>query len=88
MQTYVSCQKKFYICKSFFHFSLLSNQDSVDTVTTSKVLCNMYVYFTVSHLFSSYRYVEKDSVVTVLFICAALSVIKERADKVAELSQL
>lgn len=48
----------------------------------------MYVYFTVSHLFSSYRYVEKDSVVTVLFICAALSVIKERADKVAELSQL
>lgn len=42
---------------TIFHFSLLSNQDSDDRVTTSKVLCNMYVYFTVSHLCSTYRHV-------------------------------
>lgn len=34
----------------FFHFSLLSNQDSNESIATSKVLSSMGVYFTVSHL--------------------------------------
>lgn len=39
----------------FFHFSLLSNQDSNDSIATSKVLSSMGVYFTVSHLCLMYR---------------------------------